>query len=173
MIWVLALVALPLPSNAEIERRAYRTDTGLKLMWWPKLQIPKGWVRDEAASRNMELNILVPKGKPFENAPTVICGRAINDPSRKVFRDLNSFVSSDIAEIRKEKPGVKVQELAPVKTKGGVKLRVFSFVTPQAYERVAFGEEGNFWLVFTITSQSAAGLKRELPRFSDVLKRYR
>src|SRR5436853_51620 len=79
-IWLatLAFFASASPGFARVERLvdANCSDESNCYYWRPKLGPPRGWHRDEAASKENLANVLVPDGSTYESAKTVIYVRA-------------------------------------------------------------------------------------------------
>ena len=71
----IALIALAgcisLNVAGEIEKIASPTDRGFAFNWWPKVEPPKGWHRDEDQSFSYGVNALAPDG----GSPLAYCGR--------------------------------------------------------------------------------------------------
>jgi len=171
-----ALLALaPLCAGAEIEKHAYLTESGIKFFWWPKLKPPSGWVHEEEQSVEMQSNVLVPKGKTFANAETVMYARAFYEPDKKERGTLQELIDGDVKQFKEHMPKVVVKELdSPLVLASGKRLRTFSFVNGhEAFERVSYGAEGKYWVEFVISSKSARGLEKTLPAFRAMMAKYR
>jgi len=169
----MALVA-PAGLAAEIEKKAQLTDKGMNFYWWPKITPPAGWRHDEDQSVEMQSNVLVPKGKNFQNAEVVIYARAFYQPDKRKRGTLQQFIDEDIKNMLRNDAAIKVEEVGVIKTAGGKQLRAFGFVNAgKSYEQVCYGGEGDFWIEFVVSSQTQKGLARTLPVFKQILARYR
>jgi hypothetical protein len=166
-----ALALLASMAIAEIEKRGAMGDHGINLFWWPKLSVPTGWVQDLGASEDHHINVLHAKGATYDNAPAVIYGRASYEPDKKKRGTLKDYIKNDIEEMKRHRSEVNIAKLPPTKTLHG-SLQTYSFNPPRDYERVCYGQEGDYWIVFVINAQSERALRKHLPIFNAVLARY-
>lgn len=170
-----ALLVLFATAAAKIHKEGRMTDHGIHLYWWPELRVPKGWVHDEDDSLDLTSNVLIPKGATFQNAPSLIYARAFYVPDeKKSERHLRSFIRDDQAPYRRKIKTFRVAEIKPGwKTADGRILRTFRLSYIGTQEVVCYGSEGDYWLVFVITSKSSSALDRDLPTFREVVEAYR
>jgi hypothetical protein len=174
--WYLMVPSPPL--SAEIFKLAIPSDQGLKLYWWPQLQVPDGWVHDEGDSRTTASNMLVPKGQSFAQAPAVMYGKALYKARIPETRSLDQLISDDEREFQKNLPGIVILPLPALKNGDGRSLRCFSYSPPQkggkgSWEWTAYSEEGDFYLIFVVSGNSEAALKTALPSFRRLIATYR
>jgi len=171
----LALAVAPAVGVADIFKLAVPTDQGMQVYWWPKLPIIAGWEHDEDASRGNSVNMLVPDGKTFSKAPAVMYARAVFKPRVPETKSLAQLITDDQATFEREVPGIAVVELAPIADGDGKPHRLFSFSPPKSgtWELVAYGEEGEFYLIFTVSGNSKAALEHATPDFRKVVAQYR
>jgi len=167
------------PISAAIFKLAVPEEHGLHLYWWPQVKVPDGWVHDEKASRSTGTNMLVPKGESFANAPSVMYGEALYKPRMPETHSLEQLISDDKLDFQDRTLGIVISALPDLKTSDGRSLRCFSFSPPKGssgsnanWEWTAFGEEGDFYLVFTVSAQSQTALKEALPAFRRLIASY-
>jgi len=169
------LVCAALPTQAEIEKTAVSEDTGMHFYWWPKLSPLLGWHQDVEVSRHFGANMLVPDGKTFRDAETVIYARAIFKPRATDARTLADFIGNDRGRFVKAIPDIAVTEGKPLVTADGKRVITLEF-SPKSkgdWERVAYMEEGDFYVIFTESSHSKAGLESSVVSFDSLISGYR
>lgn len=162
-------------ASAEIEKTAATSDAGIQLWWWPKVQPPPGWHFDEGSSRNYGCNAMAPDGATFSNAETVMYAKADYKPRRPEIGSLAQLIDADIADFRQAYPGMSVDIGSPVPTADRQPLTLVTF-TPYAggsWESVAYGEDAEFYLMFTVSSRTEAGLAQAMPAFKAMVASYR
>ena len=167
-------VALNAVAWAEIEKLGEPCDTGLCLHWWPKLPMVRGWHREEAVSRKEGINALAPDGAAFDDSDTVMYASAVYRPGSDL-ATLEEFIEADQKAFLENSPATVVSEVEPVANNEGRKFRSFTFF-PQGrgnWEQVTFGEEGDYFLVFTLSSRSRAGYDEALPAYLKMLRAYK
>ena len=155
-IAALALWLCCLPALAGIEKIAVPGERTLRFLWWPEVNAPAGWQVDAGASSRYAFRALAPAGQDFSNAGTVMYAKAAYKPRLAPTRDLSDFVAHDVAEFRAEVPGLVVSKAEPIEAHGR-SYRVFRFAPAQGqdgnWECVAYGEDGEFYLTFAISSR--------------------
>ncbi len=164
------LLLVSAASSAEIEKNSRMGEKGMNLYWWPKLSTAPGWVQDKESSYANSMNILVPKGLTFSNAPTVIYGRASFRPGKT----LAKFIADDRAEALKE-ISEKSADAGPVLIANGQKVKSVEFTPTKKgnWERVAYLSEGEYICIFTLSSRTQKDYMAKLPVFLSVLKKYK
>jgi hypothetical protein len=180
LLTFLPLLSSSRPVFAEIFKLAVPTDRGIQLYWWPQLQAPKGWVHDEETSRSTGSNIFVPKGQSFAEAPAVIYGRALYKPDTPETRSLDALISDDKHDFQKHLPGISIRPLPDLKTGDGRSLRRFSYSPPRSagvaegsWEQTAYGEEGDFYLIFVVSAHTETALTKAVPAFNALIANYK
>lgn len=149
--------------------------------WWPKLPPLKGWHVDERANfangDGNGINALVPDGSDFVNADTVIYAQAIfkeryeaDNPKSKT---LDAFIADDRAAIAQDHKDMRIDEAAALTTGGGQKLRSLTFARPGEWERVSYGEEGGYYLLFVINAHSENGYRANMSAYENLVRSYR
>lgn len=171
------LVAFMLSSsaNAEIEKIAIPVEQDMSFYLWPKLQALDGWHQDREHSFYYRANVLAPDGYTFKNAESVIYAGALYKPRIPNLNSLDALIDNDKREFELSAPGGAIREVAPISTADGERLRSFVFypVSGGNWERVSYGEEGEYYLVFTVSSRSMSGLTAAIPAYEKLIVGYR
>lgn len=169
------LLIAPL-SFAGIERFARTSDTGVMFQWWPKVSPPRGWHHDEGSSRYFAFNAIAPDGTTFSNAETVLYAKAVYKPRIPQITSLAAFVASDLAEQRTNEPGISITPEPDLHGRNGLNFKVVRFEPGRggiaAWERVAYAEDGEYFLTFAVSSHSESGLKSSAVAFQALLNGY-
>jgi hypothetical protein len=172
---VVFLLFVPSAALPEIERISRVCGNGLCPTWWPKLESVKGWHHEEGASLATDANIQVPDGLTFSGAETVIYARAFYKPRIPEVTSLAALIKSDRDEFLKADSSIEIIRLPPLKTKDGKVLETYKFF-PRIkgnWEEVSYGEEGEFYITFTISSRSRVGFMTSLPVYEQYIAQYR
>lgn len=175
LLSLFAVALIPSTAIADMEKTATRCESGMCFHWWPKLPTVKGWHHDRDYSLHYSFNAQAPDGKTFANAETVIYANAPFKPRVPELKTLQEFIDSDQRQFRTDFPGVEIKEVTPLVTADGQKLRSFRY-TPTStgsWEQVSYGEEGEFYLVFTVSSRSRQGLGLGLAPYREFISAYK
>ena len=161
------------PAHAEIEMVAVPTERDPAYHWWPKITIPDGWHHERNASVEYSLNALAPDGFTFDDAPTVMYAKVVAKARELDVKSLQMFIKKDLEAIRAN-PGVEIKEVTPLTTADGKRLRSFTFFPKKngTWDRTAYGEEGTFYLIFTISSHSLGGYQAATKAYRAMVERY-
>jgi hypothetical protein len=172
---ILALGLVGSPSVAEIEKTAVPNAKGIQFVWWPKLSRINGWHHDHDYSLHYAVNALAPDGRSFADAETVMYAKAIYKPRDAEVKTLDMLIARDRKMFEADSPGVRIDEATPMLTADRKKLRSFTFVPARRgnWEKVAYGEEGEFYLIFTVSSRTSTGYQAALASFEDLIRHYR
>jgi len=168
------LIATVAPVAADIEKLAVPSERGMQFHWWPKLPPVEGWQHDREFSLKYSINALAPVGKSFANAETVMYAKAVFKPRVPDVKSLGQLIEND----KKDKanvPGVVVAEAPSLLSADGRKLSSLTY-TPNGtgnWERVSYLEEGEFYLIFTVSSRSLAGFKSSAKAYEALVALYR
>lgn len=162
-------------SEAEIYKLAVPSDSGLELHWWPVVNVPAGWIHDKGASEANGVNAIVPIGRTFSDAPAVIYARAIFKPRDPGTKSLTQLINDDASDFKEHFPGTRIEERQPIRDADGKDHRYFSFSPTDlgSWELVAYGEEGDFYLIFTVSGSTKAALSKAQPDFEHILATYK
>ena len=168
-----ALLLVPALAQADILRLAIQEGNQIEVYTWPVLPSVEGWHHDRENSLHFRSNAQAPDGFDFMNAETVIYAKAIFKPSVPYLYDVDDLISNDRAQYSTG-PGIRIAEVAPLATANGTELRSLTFtpVDEGLWEQVAYGEEGEFFLLFTISSRTQTGFERSWDAFEAFVTNY-
>lgn len=143
--------------------------------WWPKIAPVKGWHQDRDHSYLYSVNAQSPDGYTFANAEYVMYTKATYKPRVPESKSLKEFIENDKKSFTSKDPSIIVTETEPLITADGQKLKSYTFFpkTKGNWERVSYGEEGDFYLVFTISSRTEDGFKKALPDYEEFVNGYK
>jgi len=170
---LLLLTATPL--QAEIVKTSVPCEGNNCLYWWPKAPSPPGWHQDQQASDASGINAQAPDGTSFKEAETVIYAKAMYKPLVPTIATLAALISEDKKDFLARDPKLSISEPETLTTGDGTVLRSYTFA-PSAdgnWEEVAYGEEGKFYLIFTVSSRTKAGRNKSRDAFLQFIKGYR
>lgn len=175
-LFLLALL-MHLPSQvlADTERIATPCDRGVCFHWWPKVQVPSGWVHDRDNSLYFNFNALAREGEAFTDAETVMYANAIYRPRVPVAKTLDELIAQDQERFRSEIPDIEIATDRSLKTGDGKVARTWR-LSPRSkgqWERVAYFEEGEYYMVFVISSRVKSGLERNMSSFESLVTDYK
>jgi hypothetical protein len=169
------LLLVPLVATPEIEKVGQPCEKGICLAWWPKLEPANGWHHERGPSFANGVNVQVPDGFTFSNAETVIYAKAEYKPRIPKTTSLEALIKDDKDDFLKHDPSIAITKVPSLKTKDGKALESYTFF-PEVkgnWEEVSYGEEGDFYLIFTISSRSRAGFADSLTTYEQYIARYK
>jgi hypothetical protein len=163
------------PANATIEKKATLSKTGIQLVWWPALAKVKGWHHDDDASYLDAINAEVPDGFTFSNAVAVIYAKAIYKPRQPETKSLAMLIKQDKATFLDHDRTIEITKVNPLETADGRTLETYTYFpqTKGNWEEVSYGEEGDYYLVFVISSRTKAGFDQALPAYKEFINEYK
>ena len=169
------ILALSGVAIAEIEKHGHPCETGICLYWWPKLPALNGWHQDAQASERYGANALAPDGSTFKDAETVMYAKAPYKPRVPELKSIEDLIASDKKDFVENSPGLVVSETKPLTTGDGEKFRSITFFPSGQgnWEHVSYGEEGEFYLIFTISSRTKRGYEKALPAYEALIRNYK
>lgn len=161
-------------AHAEMQKIATVCPSGVCFHWWPILPSVEGWRHDRDASLSNGFNAQVPVTSNFADAEALIYAIAPYKPRMPNIKSLAEFIEGDKAAFVAETPDIGITEVEPLFTKDGQRLRSFLFQpkTKGQWERVSYGEEGDFYLVFVVSARTKEGLDRVLADYRQFINRY-
>ncbi len=172
----LVLLALAAPAQGEILKFMIPGDKGLSARWWPKVPSLPGWHQDKGASERYGLNALAPDGSTFASADAVMMAKANYKPRQPKITTLAKLVEDDRKSTLAALPGVRITSLPDMKDADGKLLVARGFAPGKDgkgnWEAVAYGEEGDFFLIFTLSARSQQGYRQNLKAFQTLVARY-
>jgi hypothetical protein len=170
-VLVILLLALSGTVNADVEKIAQPSESGMRLMWWPKVDPPSGWHFDKNASYHYATKAFAPDGSTFSDATTVMYAKAEYKPRVSDVNNLKALIDEDISEFS----DATARHEKPLLSRDGKQFQVVEF-SPKAngnWERVAYGEEPDYYILFSVSSRNKEGLVRALPAFRSLVASYK
>jgi hypothetical protein len=173
------LVTAVAPAAAEIEKFMNMCDGKLCASFRASITVPEGWVEDKEASRELGVQMLLPKGKGFDEAPAKIYAMVHYNREKKA---VSTFLPAQLQEWRGLAKDAKIEKLPELKRVDGktVFLR-HKFQAPslkqQAYEQVAVTSDGDkdgnaFVVVITLSSDTREAFEAAQEAYQAVLAKY-
>jgi hypothetical protein len=161
-------------AQAEIEKIAIPSEKGFSFYWWPKLTPTRGWHQDRKHSFFHGVNALAPDGFTFKNAEVVMYANAIYKPRKPEVKSLAALIENDRKDFEANVPGVSIHEVAALSSADGREFRSFTFFPSGAgnWERVSYGEEGEFYLIFTLSARSLASFNAAVGAYETTIAGY-
>lgn len=162
-------------AHAEIEKIAVPSETTLSFYWWPKVAPLWGWHHDRDRSIYYNANALAPDGFTFSDAESVMYARALYKPRVPEIKSLEALIENDEKDFEVNTPGVSIQEVEPLSGAEGQTFRSFTFIPTKKgnWERVSYGEEGDFYLIFTLSSRTQSGFNSSMPAYVQLVTSYK
>ncbi len=176
-VLLLGAIASALSFNAfgEIVQIAIPGKTSLSFFGWPKVEPPKGWHQDKEQSFSYGINGLAPDGSTFVDAETVIYAKAMHKPRMPEIKTVSMLMEHDRKQFIAKDPTLSVAAGMPLRAADGKVFESVTFSPRDAgnWERVAYAEEGEFYLIFAISSRSQAGYQKSMPAYESLIGSYR
>jgi len=171
----LILLASLTAGGAEIEKVAQICQTGICLYWWPKLPKIEGWHQDQTASMQFGVNALAPDGFIFTNAVAVMYANASYKPRDPETKSMQMFIAADERQFEASERGVQIAEVKPLMTADGKLMRSFTFFPKSRgnWEQVAYGDEGEYYLTFVLSSKSKTGFQDAEGAYRELIAHYK
>jgi hypothetical protein len=140
------------------------------------IEPPPDWVLDKEASEQNGVQIIVPSGRTFGDAPALIY---VKVSSRQDGQSVEDFVRVSQERWREAVSDTKIEKLADVaRANGKPAFLSYSYENPsvpqQQFEVVSFGldedKEGNdYFVMVTITGQDKAAVDEAMPAYTAFL----
>jgi hypothetical protein len=176
---LLAALAGPAPAKIIKTARPDCQKSSICFYWWPELPALPGWHADDKANFSMGgngINVLIPDGATFENTEAVIYGNAVFkgslNPRPKTLAD---FIAGDAEQSRADSHGeVVIAQATALDGAKGTKWRSVTYFQPnvKVWERVAFGEEGDYYIVLTLRSRTLENYKAAQADYEKLVRSY-
>jgi len=164
-----ALLACSPAGLAGAEMLQFSTPDGIKS--WPKLPDIPDWHQDQESSLRLGVNSLIPDGVDPASAPVTIQARGF--PRRGATTvTLAQMVESDRAAVP---TGTEVKQLSDVADKDGTPFNLYSFAPASgqgSWKAIAYSEEGDTLLAFTLSARSKTAYESNLPVFVALIQKY-
>ena len=163
------LLAFPPVELARAEMLQFSTPDGIKS--WPKLPDIPDWHQDQDSSLRLGANSLIPDGVDPANAEVTIQARGFPRQGAAAL-SVSQMVESD----RVAAPaGTEVKQLSNVLDKDGTAFSLYSFAPANgqgSFKAVAYSEEGDYLLAFTLSARSKTAYEGNLPVFVALIQKY-
>jgi hypothetical protein len=137
------------------------------------LSAPAGWVLDKSMASDAEADaVLYPQGTTYQNAPSVLYVSVADKGDG--FKDLNDLIRQDQSSARQQNPSLRLQNGPFLRThlKKSVPLFLYLGYKDGSGEAVAYVEEADAVVVFTLTSSSEQILHEDLPALQAAVDSY-
>jgi len=172
---IVMLFLLPVSASAEIEKIAMPCEQKLCFYWWPELPDVQGWHQDREHSYMCGANAQAPDGFTFGNAEAVVYAKALYKPKIPKTESLETLIKDDKEQFLSKDPNMMVSEVDPLITGDGQVLKSFTFFPKGEgnWEQVSYGEEGDFFLVFAVSSRTKEGFNKVLGAYKQFISQYR
>jgi hypothetical protein len=173
-----AFMVSALPAQAEV-LKFMRMCPGQKLCPFYELVIkpPRDWIEDKEASKQNGVQIMLPRGRTFGNAPALMY---VKISSRQGDQSAEDFVRVSQERWRKSVPDTKIEKIADVaRANGQSAFLSYRYENPsmpqQRFEAVSFGldkdKDGNdFFVMVTITGRDKKAIDQAMARYNEFLK---
>lgn len=111
----------------------------------------------------------------FADAETVMYAKAVFKPRVPEVKSLAALIENDKNNFVTNFPGVTIQEMTTLATADGKKLisLVYTLADKGNWERVSYLEEGEFYLVFTVSSRTQAGFLASVKAYKTLVTQYK
>jgi hypothetical protein len=174
LVSLLALTAVAGESRAALENAVGPCPGSPSACLWkrPLLPPPAGWQRAEQASDHYRASAFVPAGSNFNSAPAVMYAKSVAAEGQA----LADFMADDLADFRRQYPGLHVQRGLTSVDGDGRSLPTIR-LSPAAggkaqWETIAYGQEGGDFLVFALSARDQASHDAALAAFAQMLRGY-
>lgn len=163
----MAVLAASAPARAEMLQ--FDTPDGAKS--WPKLPDIPDWHQDQESSMKLGANFLVPDGADPATAEATIQARGY--PRSGDTSSLPQLMDKDRDAAP---PATAVSKRPDVYDKDSTPFTLVAFAPAAGkagdWKAVAYSEEGEYLLAFTLDARSKAAYDKNLPVFTALIKRY-
>lgn len=90
-------------------------------------------------------------------------------------KSLEMLIANDKEDFLKNVPGVVIQEAKSLTTADGKQFKSFTYFPKGSgnWERVTYGEEGEFFLIFTISARSRTGYDVNVQAYAKLIELYK
>lgn len=172
---IISLSLVSTTAFAEIEKIAIPGEKGMAFYWWPKLAPVSGWSQDKDFSFKYSINALAPTGASFANAETVMYAKAIYKPRVPNVKSLETLIENDKNDFITNVPGVTIHQAKTITTSDGKSAISLTFIPKDKgnWERVSYLEEGDFYLLFTVSSRTEPGFLATIKAYETIIAQYK
>src|SRR5690348_1214720 len=134
-----ALFCACTPPRAEVEMVTEPNERNPVYHWWPKVEVPNGWVHAIADSFRLDIYGMAPRDVDFEKSDRVMYAKTFSKARETDVKTLAQFIARDHRKLRADAPQLVIKEVRALATARGKPLRCFTLFPKHegAYERVA------------------------------------
>jgi hypothetical protein len=157
-------------SPVQAEMLQFATADGTKS--WPKLPDIPDWHQDQESSLRLSANALIPDGMDPATAEVSIQARGFARRGNADVSSLSQLIDNDRAATD---PGTDVKKLSDIADKDGTPFTVYAFAPAPGktdWKAVAYSEEGDTFLAFTLSAKSKTAFDGGMPVFTQLIRRY-
>jgi hypothetical protein len=134
------------------------------------LTAPDGWVLDNASGVSQGLHaVFYPKGSSWKASSVVMYANVVHKKSEK--DALETIVESDVADFKRQSPGMKVED-AEAPSGSGKNVLVKYFVDDNSHEAVAYIGESKVIVMLVLNARTKKGFDDALPAFRQLISSY-
>jgi len=161
--------------EARIIKQAIPGKSGICLYSWPELAQVDGWYQDQDSSLHYNHNSLAPVGSTFRDAETVMYAAAIYKPRIPEAKTLEMYITIDKEKFGNPSNMPDVADAESLVTADGRTLRSVTFFPRDKgnWERVTYAEEGDYYLIFSLSSRSRAGYEKATKDYEQMVRSYK
>jgi len=165
---LLAACLVLAPGLARAEMLQFAGPDGTKS--WPKLPDIADWHQDQELSMKLAANFLVPDGADPATSDVTIQARGY--PRSGDTASLAQLMDKDQAAA----PGAQITKRPDVYDKDSTPFTLVTFAPAAGqagdWKAVAYSEEGEYLLAFTLVAHSKAAYDKNLPVFTGLIQKY-
>jgi hypothetical protein len=165
---VACMVAASGFSPARAEMLQFATPDGTKS--WPKLPDIPDWHQDQELSMKLGANFLIPDGADPTSSQVSIQARGY--PRSGATASLPQLMDKD----RADTPAAEITRAPNVYDKDSTPFTMVTFAPAAGqagnWKAVAYSEEGDYLLAFTLDAKSKAAFDQNLPVFTALVQKY-
>lgn len=143
--------------------------------WWPVYIDASGTQQESFYGLPLGDYPSAADGTLLSNIETIIYARALFKPRMPTITSLEELIESDQKQFRSRNPGVQISATEPVTAGDNERLVSYTYFPQKSgtWERVSYSEEGEFYLLFTIRSQSQQRYRQDLESYLSYIRKYR
>jgi hypothetical protein len=175
-----AIGSFAAPASADIEKFMLDCDGKLCPFFRASLTVPAGWVENKEATRALHVQMLLPQGQEFEDAPAKIYAMVrYNRQGKQTIADMVKDTLDDWKQRAKSAKTAKLPEIARDGGKPAFVSQAFEAprLKEQGFERVSIttdtDKDGNaYFVVIVLSANSRAAYEKSEAAYNSVLKSY-
>lgn len=143
--------------------------------WWPVYIDASGAQQESFYGLPLGDYPTAADGALLSDIETIIYARALYKPRTPRIKSLGELVEAEKRQFRARNPEVEISAIEPVQAADGETLTSYTYFPRKSgtWERVTYSEEGDFYLLFTIRSQSKLRYQQDLESYLTYIRKYR